>query len=152
MLQFMVNGSEDMWEQKLTSPLVLFAVIVSSVALAATGTVMVFKPKPKDQSSITLGKGDLPITPIRVIPIVQRPKLVEATIPQEKKPTTTISPLIKEAPPVQIEEDPQPPPDPKEYKRKREEWLKRSRTDICSRTGGWRVDINHGRSWRCAYR
>lgn len=78
---------------------------------------------------------------IREIPLIGDPR-----------PVRTIPMVVQQPPPEPPPPDPEPEaahtepdihPEPKPHI---------SQSDICARTGGRRVEYNHGRSWRCAYK
>lgn len=144
----------------------LFAAIIASVSIAMFATMMAFKPpvqineskfqkivhppKFQDQIDVTQPKGDTeaPKT-IRVVPIVPPPK-PEPYVKKDVPAPTEGPPVATAKPPVET-----PVPNPEEPTSTGRHWRAPSRGgggDICSRTGGRKVETNHGRSWRCVYR
>lgn len=146
------------WERKLTTPQFLITAIVSSVVIAAATTVVAYRaPKEakvaeqlKDQSQVP-AKGNREVHPviIRTIPIVPQPKpdwLAHAKepVPEEEKDAATLSPPTE--PLVSSEAEPNSP------RRHQRSYENHQGGNICTRTGGRRVELNHGKSWRCVYR
>ena len=143
----------------------ILAVAAIAVALAAAATATLLSPRAQPEAAPAAKADVLAAHPIRVIPLTKADRLPaqalvpaakeQARLPQEAPPEPAAAPLVAKNPPA-----PQAPPAPAVALAEPEEPVNhvsretgryRHGGDLCARTGGWRVTLRGGRSWRCAY-